>query len=177
MILYLTLSVLCGIFFVFFSSFFITLVQECCNSPLGKKGLYHHHKREEIKGRFAIVIATTAPLSVLTLTLKQEWPHHMFSQIFINYVILTLPDNFFFFVGTQFCLGLWFCALVIWPSRLYSYCEAEEQKDGSNSFCAMPQARLFFPFCPLPPDQTPHLSRTPLPSALAQTHRTPGGWG
>ncbi|CAB1416676.1 unnamed protein product [Pleuronectes platessa] len=28
-----------------------------------------------------------------------------------------------------------------------SHCEAEEQKDGSNSFCATPQARL----SPLPP--------------------------
>lgn len=52
----------------------------------------------------------------------------------------------FFFLGSSpFCLSLWFCALVIWPSRLYSHCEAEEQKDGSNSFCATPQARLFFP--------------------------------
>lgn len=63
-------------------------------------------------------------------------------------MILTLPDSFFFFFflgSSPFCLSLWFCALVIWPSRLYSHCEAEEQKDGSNSFCATPQARLFFP--------------------------------
>lgn len=63
-------------------------------------------------------------------------------------MILTLPDSFFFFFSflgsSPFCWSLWFCALVIWPSRLYSHCEAEEQKDGSNSFCATPQARLFF---------------------------------
>lgn len=68
-------------------------------------------------------------------------------QIIINDMILTQPDSFiFFFLGSSpFCFSLWFCALVIWPSRLYSHCEAEEQKDGSNSFCATPQAMLFFP--------------------------------
>lgn len=114
-----------------------------------------------------------ATLSGLTLTLKWKWPHHMFSQIIINDMILTLPDSFFFLGSSPFCLSLWFCALVIWPSRLYSHCEAEEQKDGSNSFCATPQARLLFP--------SAHYLQTRLrisagPS-LAQTHHTPGGWG
>lgn len=37
-----------------------------------------------------------APLSGLTLTQKWEWPHHTFSQIIINDMILTLPDSLFF---------------------------------------------------------------------------------
>lgn len=42
----------------------------------------HHHQR--------------AALSGLTLALKWEWPHHTFSQIIINDMILSLADSFFF---------------------------------------------------------------------------------
>ena len=119
-----------------------------------------------------------APLSGPTLTLKWEWPHHTFSQIITTDMILTARQlSFIFFFGSPpFCFSLWFCALVIWPSRLYSNCEAEEQKDGSNSFCATPQARLFFPSLPITSRPDPASQQDPAPfSALAQTHHTPGG--
>lgn len=65
-------------------------------------------------------------------------------------MILTLPDSFIIYflsplVSSPFCFSLWFCALVICPFRLHAHCEAEEQRDGSNSFCATPQARLHPP--------------------------------
>lgn len=85
-----------------------------------------------------------------------------------------------FFSGAvlHFALSWCFCALVIWPSRLSSHCEAEEQKDGSNSLCATPQAKAAAPSPPLHYLQTHtlDLSGTPLPfpSSLARAHRPPG---
>lgn len=71
-------------------------------------------------------------------------------QIFVDDAIRTLPDQLVFFRPVlHFVLSLCLCALVIWPSRLSSHCEAEEQKDGSNSLCAMPQAKA------TPPSSTP----------------------
>lgn len=57
------------------------------------------------------------------------------------------------------------------PADSALHCEAEEQKDGSNSFYAVPQATLFLPFCPLPSDQTRRLRGTPLPSSRAHRVR------
>lgn len=74
-------------------------------------------------------------------------------QIFVNDAIWTLPGQRVFFRPVlHFALSLCLCALVIWPSRLSSHCEAEEQKDGSNSLCAMPQAKATPP--PQPPTHT-----------------------
>lgn len=70
-------------------------------------------------------------------------------QILVNDAIWTLPGQLVFLRPVlHFALSLCLCALVIWPSRLSSHCEAEEQKDGSNSLCAMPQAKATPPLNP-----------------------------
>lgn len=78
----------------------ITLVQEGFNTPLEKKTHTMPPKWEEWELRNKRKCSShchhPAPLSGLTLTLKWEWPHHTFSQIIINDMILTPSDSFFF---------------------------------------------------------------------------------
>lgn len=78
-----------------------------------------------------------------------------------------------FFLGTSpFCFCLWLCALVIWPTRLYSGCEAGEQKDGCISFCARPQAKTLLPLLPITskPDSASRQDAAPFLSSPDQQY-------